>query len=188
MTRNALAALGGPPPAPNPDPQPPTPGLNALVGPQSGPQAGPQTGAPQQAAPPPVPSHQQTVAALRHFDAIEQELTALLRDPDCGKADLHSKAIDGTTKLVASGILSAAEAVTQLGQFPDDPFEQKQWLEQHLIQTVTAANIVLQNHAHGAQQAAASGQPMDETPYNPDDHQSIISGFHGAYKRMKGNA
>ena len=178
MTRNALSALGGPPPAPNPDPVQPPAGPNALAGPQ----AGPQSAAPQQAAPPPVPSHQQTVAALRHFDALEQEISTLLRDPDCGKSDLRSKAIDGMTKLVANGIIPPAEAVTQLGQFPDDPFEQKQALEKHLVQTVTAANIILQNHAHGAQQAAASGQPMDETPYNPDDHQSVISSLHGRYK------
>ena len=173
--RNALSALSGPPPAPNPDPQPPT-GGNALAGP------GPQpSGAPPQSAPP-IPTHQQTVAALRHFDAIEQELTKLLKDPDCGRADLRSKAIDGTTRLVAMNIMPAADAVAQLANFPDDPFEQKQWLEKNLVQTVSAANIVLQNHAHGAQQAAAAGQPMDETPYNADDHQSIMSGFHARYK------
>ena len=55
-------------------------------------------------------------------------------------------------------------------------------LEQHLIQTVSAANIVLHNYAVGAQQASASGQQMDETPYSADDHQSIMSGFHARYK------
>ena len=173
--RNALSALSGPPPAPNPDPQQPT-GGNALAGP------GPQPSGAQQQPAPPIPTHAQTVAALRHFDAIEQELTTLLKDPDCGKGDLHSKAIDGMTRLVATNIVSAADAVTQLADFPDDPFKQKQWLEKHMVQTVSAANIVLQNHAHGAQQAAAAGQQMDETPYNADDHHSIMSGFHARYK------
>ena len=186
--RNALSALGGPPPAPNPDPQPPTPGLNALAGPQVNPQAGPQTGAPLPPPPPPVPTHQQTVAAVRHFDAIEQEITTLLKDPDCGKADIRSKAIDGMMKLVAKNIVTPAEAVTQLSQFPDDPFEQKQALENHLKQTVVAATMILHNHAVGAQQAAASGQPMDDTPYNPDEHQNIIAGLHGRYKGARGNA
>jgi len=139
-----------------------------------GSQAAPQ-GAPM---PPPAPSHQQTVAALRHFDAIEKELSGLLADPDLGKSDLKSKIIDGTTKLVANGILTASAAVTELGTVPERPFEQKKWLENHFVQTLQAANAVLGHHA-----AAFAGQQVDTTPANPDDHQQHMAGLMSNYAR-----
>lgn len=162
---NALSSMGGAPPAPNPQPDS---GGNALAS------QGPSGGA--QAAPPPPPTHQQTVAALRHFSAIEGELTHILSDPDVGTADMKSKIIDGTTKLVASGILTPASAVGELGTVPDRPFDQKIWLMKHFQQTVQAQSLVLAHHQIGGPTA-----PNDE-PYNPDNHHSIMAGLMGQYR------
>ena len=170
---NALSAQGGPPPAPNPQPQAIMGAQGTPMGP-GGPPAAPQG----QPMPPPAPSHQQTVAALRHFSAIEKELTELLKNPDLGKSDLKSAIIDGTTKLVADGILTAASAVTELGTVPEKPFDQKKWLEHHFVQTLQAANAVLSHHA-----AAFSGQQVDTTPASPDDHQSHMAGLMSNYAR-----
>src|SRR5271166_2044650 len=130
----ALSSIGGPPPAPNPTPQQPDNNapLSAIASPQK---TGAQPMAAQQpAAPPPPPTHQQTVAALRHFGAISNEVSSLLKDSDCGKADLKSKVIDGMTSLVSDGIQTPSDAIKTLATFPDKPFEQKQWLMQHLQQ------------------------------------------------------
>ena len=169
---NALSSSAGTPEAPAPQPSMAQP-------PQGGPQAaGPAPG--QQMA---APSHQQTAAALLHFDAIEQELKGLLADPDMGKADLKSKIIDGATKLVAKGILTPAAAVTQLGSVPEKPFDQKKWVEQNLIQVVSAANAVLQHHGD-----AFAGQQLDNTSANPNEnHISTIAGLAGQYKGMQQN-
>ena len=169
---NALSAIGGPPPAPIPDSQvqmPPSMPGNAL-----GPAPAAAVGPP---APPPAPSHQQTVAALRHFAALERELTKLLKDPDLGKADLKSKIIDGTTGLVAGGYLTPAGAVTELGTVPERPFDQKKWLEQHFVQTIAAANQVLGHHQ------AAPPDGMDQTTPSMDNHHDLMQGLAKQYQR-----
>lgn len=153
---------------------------NALSGPGSAgaPQA-PQ-GAPQQA---PAPSHQQTVAALRHFSAIERELGTFLRDPDLGKSDLRSKFIDGATKLVTEGIMTPAQAVSQLGTIPERPFGQKKWVEQAFAQTIQGANAILDHH-----RAAFAGMPpVDNSGDAEPDHQATIQSLMSHYQGLKPN-
>jgi hypothetical protein len=185
---NALSGtVGGAPPAPNPQPQQaPQGGMggNALSGAPTGAPGQPQ---PPQQAQAPAPTQQQTIAAMRHFSAIERELTSLLSDPDLGKADLKSKIIDGATKLVSDGILTPAQAVTQLGAVPDGkqsggPFQQKQWVEKNFAQTIQAANAVLDHHG-----AAFPGQGADPAAQStPDDHQGIMAGLTSHYQGLGG--
>jgi hypothetical protein len=166
---NALQTM--PPPAPNTDQPSLSQGmaqgnpLQQLGGPSPGPNAGPQ----QQQAP--APTHAQTVAALRHFDAIGKQLESALKDPDLGKSSIKQKVIDGMTTLVASRIVPPSDAVGQLAEFPEKPFEQKQWLLQHLQHLMQARNAVLVHHGI----AYAGGGP-EPTPH-PDDHMADISGM-----------
>lgn len=157
------------PPAPNPDGMP-----GALVGSSGAPQTG-QAQAPQ--APPqvPAPTHQQTVAALRHFAAIGKQLEIALKDPDLGKSNIRDKVIDGMTTLVADRIIPPGQAVTQLATFPDPPFQQKQWLVQHMQAIMQARNAVLAHHAQ-----AFAGAPPQPTPSN-DNHMQDIQGMMAAH-------
>src|ERR1035441_6763677 len=125
---------------------------------------GPQQGAPGAQQAPPAPTHAQTVAALRHFTALKQELTVLLKNPDLGKADMKSAIIDGVTKLVADRIVPPAAAVQKLAMVPDTPFQQKKWIEQDYAQVMKAENMVLAHHA-----AAFAGQGP-QPPADPDTH------------------
>lgn|ERR1035437_902692 len=146
-----------------PPPQPAQP--NAIQQGGGAQPMGPQQGA-QQA--PPAPTHAQTVAALRHFTALKQELTVLLKNPDLGKADMKSAIIDGVTKLVADRIVPPAAAVQKLAMVPDTPFQQKKWIEQDYAQVMKAENMVLAHHA-----AAFAGQGP-QPPADPDDHMGTI--------------
>ena len=161
----ATALSAGPPPAPPSMPN----GSNAdTMQPQ----------APQGAQPQPAPTHQQTVAALRHFNAILGELRGLLENPDLGKANLKSSIIDGTSKLVAQRIMSPADAVTQLATVPERPFEQKQWAENHYSQIVQAQAAVLDHHRT---QALGTGnyelESMLHDDGNADDHMNTMRGM-----------
>lgn len=154
-----------PPPAPNPQ--------GALAGGiQQAPQATPQQM--------PAPSHQQTVAALRHFAAIGKQLEIALKDPDLGKSDMRSKLIDGMTTLVADRIIPPGQAVTQLATFPERPFEQRQWLIQHYQQTQQARDAVLSHHA----MANAGGGP-EQTP-SGDTHMQDMQGMMSAHYQGAG--
>jgi len=132
---------------------------------------------------PPTPTHGQTVAALRHFDAIQTELAILLKDPAIGKSNLRSKIIDGVTKLVSDRIMTPGSAVAQLASVPDEPFQQRKWLEMHLLQSMVAKMKILSDHGK-----AFGGTPesqIDKTS-SPDDHLADMQGVMGHYGGARG--
>jgi hypothetical protein len=149
------------PPVPNPQPQD-----------QS------QPGGPGQAAAAnPAPSHAQTVAALRHFQAINTQLEGLLKNPDLGKTNIKSSIIDAVTKLVADRIISPGQAVIQLGNVPDRPFEQKAMLGKMFAQNMQAEIGVLDHH-----RAATPGTgiwPVESALHvsEPDRHMETMGGM-----------
>ncbi len=154
---NPLEAMGGSPPAPNPD-----------AG-QSG-NSLQQGGPPQQQRAPVQITHEQAVAALRHFDAIRGELSILLANPALGKSDLKSQIIDGTTKLVAERMMAPADAVIQLSKTPTDPLQQRKFLQQLMQQTMQAEAAVVDHHRNtnlGSGDWATESQRHNT---NPDNH------------------
>ncbi len=146
--------------------------------PQGAPQ-GPQ-GAP---AGPPPPTHEQTVAALRHFHAIIEEVQHILKDPAVGKSDLKSKIIDGTTKLVSERMISPSQAVVQLSSVPEDPIKQRQWLQKMLNDTVQAANAVVDHHAAGNEGTMDWGIESKMIHPHADDHMGHMSALGAKYAR-----
>lgn len=149
-------------------PAPPNPdaGTNAL---QQG--AAPQ----QQQQAPAAPNSAQTVAALRHFNAIQDELNVLLKNPGLGKSDIKGAAIDGVSKLVAQRIMKPAEAVIELSKFPSEPIQQRKYVQQQMMQTVQAEHAVIAHHGAGF----AGGGP-EPTP-SADDHFEHMSQLHANY-------
>ena len=163
------------PPAPNPNQDAQQKGVLQGMGPPSPMPMTPSGGPPQQQPQVPMPTHAQTVAALRHFHMIGEQLESALKDPDLGKSDLKSKIIDGMTKLVAGRIISPAQAVTQLSTFPEKPFDQKAWLANHLMQIKQAEMAVLSHHGN----AFAGGGP--EPAPHPDNHMDDMASMMGAH-------
>lgn len=139
---------------------------------------GPQ---PQAAAPPPPPSHEQTVAALRHFHAIKDELDVLWKNPNLGKSDIKSAIIDGATKLVATRIITPAQAVMQLGQVPDKPIDQRKWIQQQLATTMQAANMVLDHHRSAGPGSQHFATEMAAAQSDPDKHLETMGGVMDHY-------
>ncbi len=111
----------------------------------------------------PAPNHAQTVAALRHFDAINKQLKVLLANPNLGKTNIRSSVIDSVTNLVGQRIISPTQAVQQMTSFPDKPFDQKMWLGKMLQQNMMAEMAVLVHHGDHV----PDGQPQEA---NPDNH------------------
>lgn len=169
---NALANT--PPPAPD-IPSGPRQGGNALMGPQSSGPPQPQQAPPQM----PAPNHQQTVAALRHFDAVSSAFEAVWKDPDLGKSDVRKMLIDEASKLVADQFVTPAEAVGMLATFPENPFQQKKWIMDQIQHNQTAANVVLGHHQQ------AFGGMLDQmagTPSTMDTHASDMAGLMSHYR------
>jgi hypothetical protein len=189
MANGLSSSPGGPPPAPFPNgvdqqggssvalPQPAMPGVstNALARNAIGSQAQPG-GNPAQM---PAPSHDQTVAALRHFQTVANELRELLMNPDIGKSDMKSSIIDGITKLVADRIMSPAQAVSTLATVPDRPFDQKQWVETHFQEQIQAQAAVLDHHRQSNMGTGDYNLESQLYPNsgNADDHMKTMNGM-----------
>jgi hypothetical protein len=141
----------------------------------------PQAPQPATAGPPPAPAptHGQTVAALRHFDAIISELRDLLSDPSLGKSNVKSKIIDGMTRLVAGRIVSVADSVAQLQGLPDDPIDQRRWIATHLGNAETAKKLVLTHH--GVSHAGLPEEMIDKRA-SPEDHLDIMQELTSHYR------
>src|SRR5262249_26782956 len=99
------------------------------------------------------------------FDAINKKLKVLLANPALGKSNIRSQLIEAVTELVGDRIVSPTQAVGQLSQFPDKPFDQKTWLANMYQQNQTAEMAVLMHHGDYVH---PEGQPRP-TP-NPDNH------------------
>lgn len=139
---------------------------------------------PQQA---PQLTHAQAVAALRHFSAISRQLEILLKDPDLGKADVKSKVIDGTTKLVASRIITPGQAVQQLTSVPADPLMQRKWVQSHFEQSMLAMNAVLDHHAQAEPGTGDPAQEIARSTSNPDAHMDDMGAIHSHYRQGRQN-
>lgn len=164
------------PPAPRPEDTAP-PGQMPSGGAPSGPPA--LAALSQALKPPPAPTHGQTVAALRHFGAIGNVLNGLLSDPAVGKSDLKSKIIDGVTGLVAQRMVAPADAVKQLGDVPDNPFKQRQWLQQH-AQAIQQAEMAVLAH-HGNAYRGVPEKMIDKTA-KASSHMDDMKALQGHYR------
>lgn len=138
-------------------------------------------GQPQQQLPP-APTHAETVTALRHFGALESALSELMTDPDLGKTDMRSKVIDSMTDLVAEGVVPPSGAVRDMGTFPEKPYDQRAWLNQHFMNVVKAQTAILAHHQMGA----ATGQDLQpDVDADANDHHSTMAALGSRYGGMK---
>lgn len=142
-----------------------------------------QGGAPVQTAAPPPPSYEQTVAALRHFDAVKSELNTLLNNPALGKSDVKSQIIDGTTRLVGERFMSPEEAVIQLSKVPTDPLAQRKWLQTTLAQTQQSENAVLDHYGIGNPHLGAVSDHMKKDAGHRDLHMDHMKALAKNYAR-----
>ena len=157
---------------------------NALAGGPPGAPPGPQG---PQAAPAP-PSHAQTVAALRHFDAIKRELTIIASDPALGKSSMKSKIIDGVTRLVAERFLKPADAVVELSKVPQEPLQQMKWVKTMFAQTQQAENGILDHYGSGSPHLGTVQDHFAATKdvSNRDDHGEHMSAIAANYRGAPG--
>ena len=102
-----------------------------------------------------IADEQRTIAVLRRSSAIEAELSKLLSNANVGRIDMKSETESAIVSLVASGILTASEVVTEIGTVPERPADQFRWLENHLQRTIDSADAALARH-----QAEFAGQGL----------------------------
>ena len=105
------------------------------------------------------------------------KLKILLGNPALGKTSIKPAIIDGCSSLVGKRILSPAQAVMQLSQVPDDPIQQRKFLQNQLAQTIQAERTIIAHHAMGY-----AGQGPEPTP-SADSHLDDMAGLHAQYSQ-----
>jgi hypothetical protein len=187
MPRDMASLLSQPSQAtpPEMDPGQARQGQDALVSAQPGsmqalmqqnPGAAMQQGAQGQ----PAPNAKMTNAILRHMRIFSQAYEGLLKNDDIGKADIKGPFIEAMAKLLGGGMMSLPQTMQLMKSFPEDPLQQRQWVQQHYAQDRQAALMTVMQHAK-AFPMMDSAQPLNPRD-GSYDHQSAMAEAIGHYK------
>jgi hypothetical protein len=171
---SSLASPPGPTSAPG-VPTPTQPDANPLAR---------LAGGGQQGGVAPPPTHAQTVTAMRHFGELQKRLGKLLADPAVGKENMRPKIFDMGAGLLGDGFMTLPKLMNEIKTLPQDPADQKKWLQQHYT-AVSKAQIAVLDHyragnpGSGNWQADLAAQP----PAAAGEHADQMDGIMKHYQR-----
>lgn len=145
-------------------------GMLSALTPNGGPFARP-VAAPQA---PPTPTHEQAVAGYHRAQEIKQRMGKILDDPRAGHANIRPLVLDAGATLVGERIMSLAELMRGLSDFPgaDNPLAQKQWVR-HLV----AVNSMAQRKLLMDHRAANAPDYQHGTHWSADKHSDHMAGL-----------
>jgi hypothetical protein len=132
----------------------------------------------------PPPTHQQTVTAIRHFGELQKRLSKLLADPSVGKENMRPKIFDMAAGLLGDGFMTLPRLMNEVKTLPQDPADQKKWLQKHL-EAVSRAQVSVLDHyragnpGSGDWRADLAAQP----PEGETDHANLMDGVMKHYQR-----
>lgn len=146
--------------------------------PQPQQQANPLGGLAQAAPPQTKISKQQLMAGLHHLGAFQKQFSPLLKSPVLGKGNIRPKIFDAAAVLIGNGIFTVPEVINGIKDLPDDPVDQKKWLETKLLNTQQAEQKLISDYI-----GQGPGQDSVGPEYSPDSHREHMTGLMGNYKR-----
>ena len=130
------------------------------------------------AAPPQVQmTRAQLIAGLHHLGSFTKEFSPLLQSPKLGKGNIRPQIFERAAALMAAGIFTGPEIINGVKDLPDDPIDQKKWLQTKLANAQMAEQKLVQDYI-------AQGPSEDAGPdYSADSHREHMTGLMGNYKR-----
>lgn len=119
----------------------------------------------------------QLIAGLHHLNSFKSEFAPLLQSPKLGKGNIRPAIFDKAATLIGSGIFTVPEVINGVKDLPDDPIDQKKWLETKLNNATLAEQKLVQDYI-------GQGPGGDQGPeYTADTHRDHMTGLMGNYKR-----
>lgn len=130
-------------------------------------------------------SHQMTVAAITHFQAVKKQLTRLAANPGLGKENIRPAIFNATADLLGEGFFTLPQLMNEIKSLPVDPPGQKKWVMQHLSNVTLAQHQVLDDHranAQGSGDFASEAQGFAPVGVGAPVHSDLMSQVSRAYK------
>jgi hypothetical protein len=130
---------------------------------------------------PPAPTKAQTTAAVQRFSAIQSAMRVVMEDKDFGKSNIRPVLLDEASKLLGTKLLSLPEVMNSIKDLPDDPIEQKSFVQNIYNSAQKAESSVLDHH--GAAVATGMLPPNGGPDYDTGQHEQHMNGLMGHYQR-----
>ena len=121
---------------------------------------------------------QQLIAGLHHLNAFKTEFSPLLQNPKLGKGNIRPTIFERAATLIGSGIFTVPEVINGTKDLPDDPIEQKKWLETKLVNASLAEQKLIHDYI-----AQGPGPEAQGPEWSMDNHKDHMTGLLGNYKR-----
>lgn len=121
---------------------------------------------------------QQVIAGLHHLGAFQKQFGPLLKNPGIGKTNIRPKIFDAAASLIAERTYTVPEVMNGIKDLPDEPLEQKKWLETKLANAAMAEKKLVADYI-----AQGPGAEPDGPDWSLDSHRDHIGGLMGNYKR-----
>lgn len=128
--------------------------------------------------PPQAITKQQVIAGLHHLNSFTKQFSPLLRNPATGKSNIRPKIFDAAAQLIGAGIFTVPEVINGIKDLPDDPVDQKKWLEMKLANAQQAEQKIISDYI-----AQGPGPEPQGPEWSPDNHKDHMAGLLGNYKR-----
>ena len=106
---------------------------------------------PQQPQQRPPMSHEMTVAAITHFQAVTKQLKQIAANPGLGRENIRPKIFNAIASLLGDGFFTLPMVMNEIKTLPTDPVGQKQWVMTHLMNAQMAQKQVIQDHRDSQQ-------------------------------------
>lgn len=132
---------------------------------------------PQQAQPQQPMSKSQLRAGLHHFSAVQRRMEKLLSLPNLGKSNVRPAIADATADLMIEKVLTLPEAMNALKLVPNEPGEQKAWV-QSAVKNAEMAQMKLTDDYI----SQGPGDEPDNDPWSMDNHKTHMDSVMTRYK------
>lgn len=128
----------------------------------------------------PSPNYHMTVAALKHMRMFAQGWEGLLKLDEIGKADIKGPFIEMMAKQMGEGLVSLPQTLQMMKAFPEDPLQQRQFVEQHYAKDRQA---IVMLSAQFAQAFPGMSRPPPK-PREGMDHIGMMTNLAKHYKQF----
>lgn len=116
----------------------------------------------------PAPTHAQTVAVMHRLGEIKSSLRPVMDDPHLGSKNIRPKLLDAASKLLAAKVVSLTDIMNEIKGLPEDPIEQKKFVEGLYNNATQGQAAILEQHRHADLPEGVG--PDEWTPDTHDDH------------------